>query len=74
MTTVFVPTPTERLALMSLHIEPNQTIERLQETTGARSQKHLGRALRTLCLARAVEIEEGEDGIERFRLRKTSAK
>jgi hypothetical protein len=70
MMTVFDLTPTERLVIFSLNFEPNQTVRRLQATTGTRTEKHLVQALRTLRLAGAVEAASGEDGIERFSIRR----
>ena len=68
MTTDIELTPTERLAILSLRLEPRQSLQRLQKTTRTRTLKHLGRAIRTLRLARIVVPEQGEDGLERYSL------
>lgn len=70
MLTVFDLTPTERLIIFSLHFESNQTVKRLRATTGTRTEKHLAHALRTLRLARAVEATTGDDGVERYSIKR----
>jgi hypothetical protein len=59
-------TPTEKLTIFSLRLEPRQTLQRLQRTTRTKTLKHLGRAVRTLRLAGIVIPEVGDDGVERY--------
>ena len=69
MKTGYDLTPTQRLILLALCIEPNQTIKRLQANTGTKTERHLASALRALCIISAVEGTPGEDGSKRFSLR-----
>jgi hypothetical protein len=68
MTTDIELTPTERLAILALMLEPRQSLQRLQKTTRTKTLKHLGRAVRTLRMAGAVIPEVGDDGVERYSL------
>jgi hypothetical protein len=68
MTTEIDLTPTERLLILSLRLEPRQTLQRLQKTTRTKTPKHLARAVRTLRMAGAVIPEIGGDGVERYSL------
>ena len=56
-------TTTERLIMLALELEPNQTAAALQRRTGTKTFKHLVRTLRTLVLARILTRTMNEDGI-----------
>ena len=46
--------PTERLIVMSLSLNPNQTEAELLQSTASKTAKHLNRSLRTLQIANLV--------------------
>jgi|HubBroStandDraft_1064217.scaffolds.fasta_scaffold1507161_1 hypothetical protein len=50
-------TPTERLILMALRLQPGISAERLVELTGAGKGKHVRASLRTMVLAGIVTEE-----------------
>jgi hypothetical protein len=52
--------PTERLITMSLALNPHQTPEQLQQSTGTKTAKHLARAIHTLRLAGLIEASNGQ--------------
>lgn len=60
-------TPTERLILMALRLQPGISAERLIELTGAGTGKHARASLRTMVLAGLVTEEAGVGG-RRYRV------